>query len=47
MDLAEVLESAGRKAEAVAEVEQALELYEGKGDVPMAARARARLRRLL
>jgi tetratricopeptide (TPR) repeat protein len=46
IDLAEVLEAAGRIPEAVIEVETALALYEQKGDVPMADQARARLERL-
>jgi class 3 adenylate cyclase/tetratricopeptide (TPR) repeat protein len=41
-DLAEVLELAGRREEAAAEVEKALALYERKGNLVMAERARAR-----
>jgi tetratricopeptide (TPR) repeat protein len=43
MDLAEVLELAGRPDEAVATVEQALELFERKGNVVSAEKARALL----
>jgi predicted ATPase len=43
MDLAEVLRAAGREADAVPFVEQALELYEQKGNVVAAARARTTL----
>jgi tetratricopeptide (TPR) repeat protein len=43
MDLAEVLDLAGRREEAGAEVEQALALYERKGNVVLAERARAKL----
>jgi predicted ATPase/DNA-binding SARP family transcriptional activator len=41
MDLAEVLRPAGRETDAVPLVEQALELYEQKGNVVAAERARA------
>jgi tetratricopeptide (TPR) repeat protein len=41
-DLAVVLELAGRREEALAEVEKAFELYERKGNLVMAERARAR-----
>jgi ATP/maltotriose-dependent transcriptional regulator MalT len=47
LDLAEVLELAGRNGDAAQEVRRALELYERKGDLPMADQARARLERLL
>jgi tetratricopeptide (TPR) repeat protein len=47
LDLAEVLEVAGRNAEAAEEVQTALELFEQKGDLPMADQARTRLERLL
>jgi tetratricopeptide (TPR) repeat protein len=43
LDLAEVLEAAGRGAEAAQELEEAHRLFEHKGDVVMADRARARL----
>jgi hypothetical protein len=43
MDLAEVLELAGRRAEATPVVERALELFEQKGNVVSAEKARARL----
>ncbi len=43
LDLAEVLRVAGRGDEAIAFVEQGLELYERKGNVVSAARARALL----
>jgi len=43
VDLAEVLELARRRDEAAADVEKALTLYERKGDVVMAERARTRL----
>jgi class 3 adenylate cyclase/tetratricopeptide (TPR) repeat protein len=43
MDLASVLEAAGRPAEAAAAVESALALYEQKELAPMVARARERL----
>jgi hypothetical protein len=42
-DLAEVLAAAGRTKEAVAALEQALERYERKKNLAMAARARERL----
>jgi len=42
-DLAEVLGIAGKRDEALAALQRALELYEGKGNVPDAERARARL----
>ncbi len=42
-DLAEVLELAGRREEAAAALEQALELYERKGNLVMAERTRERL----
>jgi DNA-binding SARP family transcriptional activator len=44
MDLAEVLRAAGRETDAVPFVEQALELYEQKGNVVAAERAGASLR---
>ena len=47
LDLGEVLELAGRNAESAQEVRTALDLYERKGDLPMADQARARLERLL
>ena len=47
LDLAEVLEAAGRREEAAAEIERALGLFEQKGDLPMVDQARARLQRLL
>jgi hypothetical protein len=40
MDLAEVLRTARRETESVTFVEQALELYEQKGNVVAAGRAR-------
>src|SRR5205823_10200396 len=43
MDLAEVLELAGKTSDATGQLEQALALYERKGNVVMADRARARL----
>jgi tetratricopeptide (TPR) repeat protein len=43
MDLAEVLELAGRSKDAVAVVERALELFERKGNVVSAEKARAQL----
>ena len=43
MDLAEVLELAGKTNDAAARIEQALALYERKGNLVMAERARARL----
>jgi tetratricopeptide (TPR) repeat protein len=46
LDLAEVLEVARRPAEAVPAVEEAIRLYEKKGNVVSAARARARIERL-
>jgi len=46
LDLAEVLEAAGRRDEAAAECAHGLDLFEQKGDVPMAARARAVLENL-
>ena len=45
-DLAEVLLLAGRADEAAAALEQALERYERKGNVVMAARTRDRLEAL-
>jgi tetratricopeptide (TPR) repeat protein len=45
-DLAEVLELGGRLAEARDALEQALQRYEGKGNVVSAARVRRRLREL-
>jgi class 3 adenylate cyclase/tetratricopeptide (TPR) repeat protein len=42
-DLAEVLEPAGRRDEATTTLEQALERYERKGNVPLAGRVRERL----
>jgi tetratricopeptide (TPR) repeat protein len=42
-DLAEVLEAAGRPQEAVTALEQALERYERKVNLPMAAQVRQRL----
>ena len=42
-DLAGVLELAGRREEAVAAIEQALALYERKGNLVMAERTRERL----
>jgi len=42
-DLAEVLRSAGRLQEAVTILEQALERYERKRNLPMAAQIRQRL----
>jgi class 3 adenylate cyclase/tetratricopeptide (TPR) repeat protein len=47
MDLAEVLELAGRNDEAAHEVRRALKLFEQKGDAPLAEQARARLECLL
>jgi tetratricopeptide (TPR) repeat protein len=41
MDLAQVLREAGRTADASREVARALELFESKGDLPSAGRARA------
>jgi hypothetical protein len=46
-DLSEVPELAGRSSEARAALEQALEIYERKGNVVMAKRMRARLQGLL
>jgi hypothetical protein len=43
MDLAEVLRAPGRETDAAPFVEQALELYEQKGNVVAAERARAML----
>jgi hypothetical protein len=43
MDLAEVLQLAGRAEEAVSVVEQAVELFERKGIVPAADSARSLL----
>jgi tetratricopeptide (TPR) repeat protein len=43
VDLADVLELAGRREEATAALEQALELYERKGNLVMAERTRERL----
>jgi predicted ATPase len=43
LDLAEVLADADLRAAAAEEAGKALELFERKGDLPMAARARARL----
>ncbi len=42
-DLAEVLHAAGRSDEAAATLEQALERYERKKNLPMAAQVRERL----
>ena len=47
LDLAEVLELAGRRDEAVAALEQALALYERKGNVTASGLARTRLDELL
>jgi tetratricopeptide (TPR) repeat protein len=47
LDLAEVLEAAGRHEAAAEEAAKALELFERKGDLPMADRARTRLDGLL
>ena len=47
LDLAEVLEAAGRAEEAAAEVRTAVALYAQKGDLPMVDQARARLQELL
>jgi Flp pilus assembly protein TadD len=44
MDLAAVLEAAGRSEEAADALKEALSLFERKGSVVMADRARARLR---
>jgi ATP/maltotriose-dependent transcriptional regulator MalT len=46
LDLAEALDPGGR-AEAAVQARTALELFERKGDLPMAEQARARLERLL
>ena len=46
-DLAEVLELSGKKQEAKAALEQALALYERKGNLVMVERTRARLARLV
>ena len=46
MRLAEVLRAAGRPADAAGEVTRALELFERKGNLVMAERARARLAEL-
>jgi tetratricopeptide (TPR) repeat protein len=45
-DLAEVLNAAGKKDDAADALEQALECYERKGNVPDAARVRVRLEQL-
>jgi tetratricopeptide (TPR) repeat protein len=45
-DLAEVLEAAGRRDEAIAALQEALERYERKGIVPLARRVRERLEAL-
>ena len=42
-DLAEVLEAAGRRGEAIAAWREALDRYERKGIVPLARRVRERL----
>jgi len=47
LDLAEVLERAGRRSEALEEAKAGLQLFERKGDLPMADQARARLDCLL
>jgi len=47
MDLAEVLRIAGREAEAIPVVEDALQRYEAKEVLPAAARARALLQELM
>jgi class 3 adenylate cyclase/tetratricopeptide (TPR) repeat protein len=47
LDLAEVLERAGRRSEALEEAKAGLQLFERKGDLPMADQARARLDYLL
>jgi class 3 adenylate cyclase/tetratricopeptide (TPR) repeat protein len=47
LDLAEVLDAAGRAAEAATEVRNALAFFEQKGDIPMVDQARAHLQRLL
>jgi len=46
MDLTEVLELAGRRRDAVPALEDAIRLYESKGDVVSAGRARAWLAEL-
>jgi tetratricopeptide (TPR) repeat protein len=46
LDLAEVLRASGRPSDAVAAAERALSLYERKGNLVSAARARAALRAL-
>jgi len=46
LDLAEVLELGGSRPSAVEEAGTALELFEQKGDLPMAAQARVRLERM-
>ncbi len=46
LDLAEVLQAAGKPAEAVEAVEQAIELFERKGNVVGAKRARRLLAEL-
>ena len=46
-DLADVLASAGRNAEATAALQEALELYEGKQVIPLARRTRERLAAVL
>jgi class 3 adenylate cyclase/tetratricopeptide (TPR) repeat protein len=46
LDLAEVLEQAGRSDEAGQEVKKALELFGRKGDLPMAEQARMHLKEL-
>jgi class 3 adenylate cyclase/tetratricopeptide (TPR) repeat protein len=47
LDLAEVLDVVGRHAAAAAEAGKALDLFERKGDLPMAGQTRAHLERLL
>jgi hypothetical protein len=47
LDLAEVLEGAGMGSAAAEEARTALELFECKGDLPMADKAKTRLERLL
>jgi tetratricopeptide (TPR) repeat protein len=42
-DLAEVLDAAGRRAEAARALDGALDRYERKGNIPMARHVRARL----
>jgi tetratricopeptide (TPR) repeat protein len=46
MDLAEVLRAAGRVEEAIPPLQDALALYEAKGDVVSSAKARAHLAEL-